>query len=201
MRGRILGVGRNDGHVQMRVAAAYKGRLKTCNGRESSEAGADYRWLISRKRNMFEIKAHASAVSSIDFSVADEVDPRKGAKDHGSKGVERFEGLAFRCAMRTSDTSREVRFFQANLFVCAADNVHKAEAEQSIPAADRSLAAWRIQILPAQSLDCRDAVYPSWTCLYGLQVINDLLFDNIMWVRCLIFLHAYRCLEFGAQWP
>jgi len=200
MRGRILGVGRNDGHIQLRVAAAYEGHLKTSDGRESSEAGADYRWLLSRQRNMFEIKAHASAVSSIDFSVADEFDPRKGAIDHGSNGVKRFEGLAFRCAMRTSDTSREVRFFQANLIFCAVDNIRRTEAERRIPAVDYSLAAWRTRILPAQSLDCRDAVYPSWTCLYGFQVINVLLLNYILLVCCLIFLSSFRCLEFGVQW-
>jgi hypothetical protein len=173
MRGRILGIGRNDGHAQVRVTVAHKGHLKIRDGRDSSEAGAHKRWLLSRERNMFEIKAHAGAVSSIDFSVADEFDPRKGIREHGSNNMQRFEGLAFCCAMRTSDTSREVRFFQANLFLCTVDFIRKTEAGRNTPKVVRCSIAWRTQILPAQPLACRDAIYPSWTCLYGFQVIRS----------------------------
>lgn len=184
MGGRLLGIGRNCGRIQLRVAAAYRGDpVKAssfagsfeANTAENEAAGAEargaHRWLLSRERVALEAKAHASAIRSIDFSVADEFDPRATVQEHGSRNATRFEGLAFRCALKTSDVSREVRFFQANLLRSTVDYVPGTENEINMQVAHRS-AVWRARVTPAQAVDCRDAVYPSWTCLYGFQVLR-----------------------------
>jgi hypothetical protein len=184
MGGRLLGIGRNCGRIQLRVAVAYRDSPVKANDfagafedhtaeneAACAEARAAHRWLLSRERVAVEAKAHASAVRSIDFSVADEFDPR--ATGGGLPGLKatRFEGLAFRCVLKTSDISREVCFFQANLIRSTVDYIPRTDNEKSMQEAHGS-AVWRARVTRAQALDCRDAVYPSWTCLYGFQVIR-----------------------------
>ena len=145
MGGRLLATGRNCGRIQVRVAAAYRGgdlaafsfsagdgnplELEAMN----AKARAAHRWLLGRERITVETKAHASAVLSIDLSVVEAFDPMvaAGEENHGSKRVNRYENVAFRCALKSSDVSREVCFFQVNLISSTVEYVVSSENAQS----------------------------------------------------------------------
>jgi hypothetical protein len=115
--GAVLGVGRGSGRLQFRVSAAFKAGLGVANrAPPSADAGRGFQQWASNVRShgearaKVEVRAHSSAVGTIDFSDArtlrKEGNPSCGGKGgfFDSTGYDSWE-----CIVRSSCTSREVR--------------------------------------------------------------------------------------------